>query len=191
MSNGVDFYYQFDFRNTHAPYLLDQRHRLSIAGVYDLAFGSHLQSGLLRGALRDWTASTVMQFASGRPYAALLDTSRPANSINNTAALEATANSALGINAGSPSPLAGLNSFYGPWTEQVDLGLARRFNITERHTVVLQAQVFNVLNHANYYVQNGTGVNPFQYTPFGPNCGDGHTAIQPCYLLPKVGKFGT
>jgi hypothetical protein len=205
MSRGVDFNNQFDFRNTHAPYLLDQRHRLSIAGVYEPGLRANLQSGVLRAALSDWTISTVMQFASGRPYAALIDASCAVDTlnqdgscpdgatqaaINNTAALQATANSALGINAGSPSPLAGLDSFYGPWTQQIDLGLTRRFNLTERHFLTLQAHVFNVMNHANYYVQNGTGVVPIQYRPIGSTCGDGVSTSQQCYLVPSPG-FGT
>lgn len=192
MSNGVDFNNQFNFSNTHAPYLLDQRHRLSIAAVYAPGFGAHLQSAVLRGALSDWTISTTMQFASGRPYAPLLDLGTLDNSVNNSAALQATANSALGINAGSPSPFSGLNSFYGPWTQEVDLGLARRFKLTERNALTLQAQVFNIANHANYYVQNGTGVvaNQYAVAPFGntadgsTNCGDGSTINQSCYLLP-------
>jgi Carboxypeptidase regulatory-like domain len=214
MSRGVDFNNQFDFSNTHAPYLLDQRHRLSIGGVYEPGLGSHFQSGWLRSALSDWTLSTVMQFASGRPYAALVDVActtpdsgldpssclsfttangnqiPASNSINNTATIQATANSALGINAGSPSPVTGLDSFYGPWTQQIDLGLTRKFHITERHAVTLQAQVFNVMNHANYYVQNGTGVVATQYSPFGQSCGDGATQNQQCYLVPSDG-FGT
>jgi hypothetical protein len=117
----------------------------------------------------------------------------PQNAINNTAALQSTANSALGINAGSPSPFEGLNSFYGPWTQQIDLALSRRFHLTERNSISFQAQVFNVLNHANYYVQNGTGVNPIQYRPFGSTCGDGQAVNQTCYLVPNTGPggFGT
>jgi Carboxypeptidase regulatory-like domain len=215
MSNGVDFNNQFNFSNTHAPYLLDQRHRASIAGIYQPKFGAHLQSSLLRGAFSDWTLSTTMQFASGRPYAALIDLActtavgapigsdasclsyttvnnnqiPASNSVNNSAAIQATANSALGINAGSPSPLVGLDSFYGPWTEQIDLGLARSVKLTERRAVTFQAQVFNIANHANYYVQNGTGVNAIQYSPFGSTCGDGASANQTCYLIPSSG-FG-
>ena len=206
MSRGVDFNNQFDFRNTHAPYLLDQRHRVSIAGVYEPNLGMNLRDGFLRAALSDWTISTVMQFASGRPYAALIDASCVSDeldedthtcpdgvartAINNTAALQSTANSALGINAGSPSPFAGLDSFYGPWTEQIDLGLTRRFHLTERHSLTLQAHVFNVMNHANYYVQNGTGVVSIQYHPIGSTCGDGVSRSQQCYLVPSSG-FGT
>jgi hypothetical protein len=206
MSHGVDFNNQFDFRNTHAPYLLDQRHRLSVAAVLEPDFGSHLESEWMRAVLSEWTISTVMQFASGRPYAAEMGIAcaaadisdgcpdgSPQNAINNTAALQSTANSALGINAGSPSPFVGLNSFYGLWTNQVDLALSRRFHLTEKNSVTLQAQVFNVLNHANYYVQNGTGVNPIQYRPFGATCGDGQTLNQTCYLVPNTGPggFGT
>jgi hypothetical protein len=192
MSRGVDFNNQFDFSNTHAPYLLDQRHRLSIAAVYEPNFGSHLHSGFRRAVLSYWTISTTMQFASGRPYSALLDVGALSNSVNNTAALQSTPNSALGINAASPSPFAGLNSFNGSWTQQTDLGLTRRFNLTERHVVSLEAQVFNVINHANYYVQNGTGVNSMQYgaKAFGnASCGDGATLNQTCYLVPNP-SFG-
>ena len=203
MSGGVDFNNQFDFSNTHAPYLIDQRHRLSMAGILEPRVGSHLQSSFWRGALSNWKISTVMQFASGRPYASLIDVScaadnisqgcpndAPQNSINNNAALQATANSALGINGGSPSPLEGLNSFYGPWTQQIDLGVARRFKVTERHSITFEAQAFNLLNHANYYVQNGTGVSQLQYAPFGSTCGDGQSTNQQCYLVPEKG-FGS
>ena len=117
------------------------------------------------GPCTSWKVSTVMQFASGRPFAPLIDVScaaddvsqgcpnnAPQNAINNTAALQATANSALGINGGSPSPMVGLDSPYGPWTQQIDLALERRFNLTERHSITFEVQAFNLLNHANYYV---------------------------------------
>jgi hypothetical protein len=204
MSGGVDFNNQFDFSNTHSPYLLDQRHRLSIAAVYQPEVGRNLHSPVLRGLASNWSISTVMQFASGRPYAALLGTTCPTdtgltqscgadgNIINDTAALQSTANSALGINAAGPSPVAGLDSFYGPWTQQVDLGLARRFRVSEKQSVSFQVQAFNVMNHANFYVQNGNGVNPIQYTPFGATCGnpDNPQTNQTCYLVPNNGANG-
>ena len=37
-------------------------------------------------------------------------------------------------------------------------------------------QAFNLFNHANYYVQNGDGINQLQYNPIGTNCGDGATS---------------
>ena len=53
----------------------------------------------------------------------------------------------------------------------------------------LQVQAFNLLNHANYYVQNGNGVNAVQYQPVRANCGDGQSVNQTCYLVPNAG-FG-
>ncbi len=66
MARGVDFNNQFDFSNTHAPYLLDQRHRLSISTFWEPKLPTHLDSGLLRSALADWTISTVMPVGSPR-----------------------------------------------------------------------------------------------------------------------------
>lgn len=205
MSRGVDFNNQFDFHNTHAPYLLDQRHRLSIAGVYQPGLERKLRSPAMRRILSTWTISTAMQFASGRPYAAVLAAACPTddainapceeadgNILNNTAALQSTANSALGINGAGPSPFAGLNSFYGPWTQQIDMGIARSFRLTEGQNLSLQVQAFNLLNHANYYVQNGNGVNAIQYLPFGDTCGnsDNPQVNQTCYLVPNAGAKG-
>jgi len=215
MSNGVDFSNQFDFSNTHAPYLLDQRHRLVLSAVYYPFAGKHFDSRLVSGLLSNWMVSTVMLFSSGRPYAALLDNActtydaasggaapgsiplppgggpaycpGPNSSLNDSAVNQSTANSALGINGAGPSPVVGLNSFYGPWTQQIDLGLARQIPITERQSITLQVQAFNLLNHANYYVQNGNGVNAVQYLPAGNTCGDAQSSNQTCYLLPEPG----
>jgi hypothetical protein len=109
------------------------------------------------------------------------------SSLNDSAVNQSTSNSALGINGAGPSPVVGLNSFYGPWTQQIDLGLARQIPITERQSITLQVQAFNLLNHANYYVQNGNGVNPVQYLPVGNTCGDAQSQNQTCYLVPEPG----
>src|SRR5271165_2211207 len=47
-----------------------------------------------------------------------------------------------------------------------------------------------LLNHPNWYVQNGNGVNATQYQPAGSTCGDGQSRSQTCYLVPEPG-FGT
>jgi hypothetical protein len=71
MLDGMDFNNQFDFSNTHAPSLLDQRHR-SACGVYRPAAGKTDEFGTGRALLSGWTLSSVMEFSSGRPYAGLL-----------------------------------------------------------------------------------------------------------------------
>lgn len=86
-----------------------------------------------------------------------------------------------------PSPVVGLNAFYGPGISEIDAGLERRFHVTERQTIALKAQAFNLLNTSNFFVQNGSGINPIQYNPLGPTCGDGATLNQTCYLVPNSG----
>jgi hypothetical protein len=205
MLDGMDFSNQFDFSNTQAPSLLDQRHRISLAAVYQTRLEKLTTSNSGRALLSDWRLSTVMEFSSGRPYAGLLSPACTSpnlslgncgvtgnDNLNDTAFNEDTANTAAGINGAGPTPGIGLNSFYGPWLERVDLGLARNLRLREGMYLQIQAQVFNLFNHANFYVQNGDGINQLQYNPIGTNCGDGRTLNQTCYLIPNSGpgNFG-
>jgi len=204
MLDGMDFNNQFDFSNTHAASLLDQRHRVSFGGVYRPRLERLTSSDTGRALLVGWRLSSVMEFSSGRPYAGLLSPACTSTTLsfancdgangnlNDTAFNEGTANTAAGINGSGPTPGAGLNSFYGPWLERVDVGLARSFSIKEGKELQFQVQAFNVFNHANYYVQNGNGINQLQYNPISTNCGDGATLNQTCYLMPNSGpgNFG-
>jgi Carboxypeptidase regulatory-like domain/TonB dependent receptor len=199
MLDGMDFNNQFDFRNTHAPSLLDQRHRISFAGVYRPRLQRLASSAAGRALFSGWRLSSVMEFSSGRPYAALLspactsstlsfsDCDGANDNLNDTAFNQDTANTAGGINGAGPTPGIGLNSFYGPWLERIDVGLARSFEVKEGKELELQVQAFNLFNHANYYVQNGDGINQLQYNPIGTNCGDGASLNQTCYLVPNSG----
>jgi hypothetical protein len=217
MLDGMDFNNQFDFSNTHAPSLLDERHRITFAGVYRPRLEQLTTSNVGRTFLSGWILSSVMEFSSGRPYAGLLGTActsptlsfsscgNPAappgtpqpppgnDNLNDTAFNQDTAATAGGINGAGPTPGIGLNSFYGPWLERIDVGLARSIEIREGMQLQLQVQAFNLFNHANYYVQNGNGINQLQYNPIGANCGDGMSLNQQCYLVPNSGpgNFGS
>jgi hypothetical protein len=195
--SGADFNNQFDLSNTHGPSLLDQRHRLSIAAVYN-PDASGLSNDFQRHLLSNWTISTVMQFNSGRPYTGLLASSCTGpnlascgssgnDTINDSAINESTNNTALGIAGAGPVPGVGYNSFYGPWIDEIDLGIKRGFHITDRQTIEIEAQVFNLFNHPNYFVQAGSGINQTQYDPVGPACGDGMSPNQTCFLVPSSG----
>jgi hypothetical protein len=204
MRDGMDFNNQFDFSNTRAPSLLDQRNRVSLAAVYQPALERWTAARAGRALLSDWTLSTVMEFSSGRPYAAMLSPACTSSTVslnncdgaddnlNDSAFNQDTANTAGGINGGGPTPGIGLNSFYGPWLERIDAALARSFPLKEGKNLQIQAQAFNLLNRANFYVQNGDGINQLQYNPIGSNCGDGATLNQTCYLVPNSGpgNFG-
>jgi len=212
MLDGMDFNNQFNFGDTHAPSLLDERHRISFAGIYAPRLERFTSSRAGHAVLSGWSLSSVMQVSSGRPYAALLspactsvsgilnfsDCTGANGNLNDTAFNEATANTATGINGAGPTPGVGLNSFYGPWIEEVDLALARSFRIKEGQQLQFQVHAFNLFNHSNYYVQNGSGVNQAQYNPIGTQlgkypCGDGVSLYQTCFLVPNSGpgNFGT
>jgi len=195
--SGADFNNQFGLSNTHGPTLLDQRHRLSIAAVY-APDASGLSNMLERRLLSNWTVSTLMQFNSGRPYTALLASSCTGpnlascgssgnDTLNDSAINESTGNTAVGIAGAGPVPGIGYNSFYGPWINEIDLGLTRALHITERQTIEIQAQVFNLFNHPNFFVQAGAGIVQTEYNPVGANCGDGATLNQTCFLVPNSG----
>ena len=185
--SGVDFYNQFDLGNTRGLSLLDQRHRLSVGAVYhpEADYSSSTERVLLSG----WTVSTISQFNSGRPYTGVIST------LNDTAALQATPNSAAGLVGGnSPgyglAPGDGINSYTGPWITEIDLGLERGFKIGEKQRISLRAQVFNLFNSPNYYVEAGSGINQVQYQASGATCGDGMTMNQACTLTANSGPGG-
>src|SRR5262249_27358530 len=68
-SNGLNFNNQFDLANTKGPSLLDQRHKVIAAIVYQLQYGG---SGIKKAVLADWMFSTITQYGSGRPYAGIM-----------------------------------------------------------------------------------------------------------------------
>ena len=194
-SNGVDFNNQFDFSNTHAPSFLDQRIRLSVSGVYQPVTAG-ISNPLLRKLAENWIISTVAQFNSGRPYTGTLNAActgpnlqnctGAGDNLNDSAFNQSTNNTALGIGGAGPSPNLGFNSFYGPWIDEGDIGIERRFVFHKTQYISMTAQVFNVTNHQNYFVQAQAGAQTLQYNPVGNNCGDGASANQTCYLIPNT-----
>lgn len=199
-SNGVDFNNQFDFSNTHGPSNLDQRIRLSIAAVYQ-PVTTDIGNQTLRRLAENWTVSTVTQFNSGRPYTGTLNAActgpnlqnctGAGDNLNDSAFNESTNNTALGIAGVGPSPNLGYNSFYGPWIDEADLSIERRFMIHRTQYVSMSAEVFNLTNHQNYFVQAQAGVQTLQYNPVGNNCGDGASVNQTCYLIPNTAAQGS
>ncbi len=185
--SGVDFYNQFNLGETRGLSLLDQRQRLSVAFVY--APTADFSNATEQSLLKDWKISVISQLAAGHPYTGVIAL------LNDSAAEQATANTAAGLVGGnSPgyglAPGDGINSFTGPGIEQTDLGIERAFKLGEKGTVTLKAQVFNLLNAANYYVYAGSGINQVQYTTGGSTCGDGKTLNQVCTLTANNGVGG-
>lgn len=102
-----------------------------------------------KGFMRKFIVSGVLNEATGRPYTAVFDASE--------------------INF-SLVPGEGYNSFTGPGTSNLDLSIARDLHLSERFTLRLRAESFDVFNHANYL----DNVNNIQYTTTQQNGADGN-----------------
>ncbi len=103
--------------------------------------------------LSGFTLSTVASFASGRPFEPELDVSN--------------------VNF-QMVPGEGFNSYRGPGVNDVDLGLARAIRVSERVSLKLQAEAFNIANHPNYqqspvnqvqYITTQVGTNSYTAAP--------------------------
>jgi hypothetical protein len=192
-SNGLNFNNQFDLSNTKGPSLLDQRHKVSAAIVYQ---SQYTGSGIKKALLANWMVSTITQYGSGRPYAGIMSTACVGSSLASCTGgsnlNDSAFNYSQGIAGGGPSPDIGLNGFTGPWSGAVDMTLQRSWKLQESGSLMFRATAFNVLNHPNYYVYSGSGINQQEYRPLGPTCGN-KSQNQACYLVPNtsVGGFKT
>jgi len=191
--NGTDFNNQFSFANTKSLDVLDQRHRVVVGIVYQSQYAG---SGIGKALLSNWMISTSTQYGSGRPYAGILQSACVGASVATCTGGSTVNDSAFnyghGILGAGPSPNVGLNSFEGPWSGAIDVNIERGFKISEYGKLMFRVTGFNLLNHPNYYVQSGSGINQQQYKPVGPNCGN-KAQDQTCYLVPNnsAGGFGT
>jgi hypothetical protein len=52
--------------------------------------------------------------------------------------------------------LTGRNTFRGPGAYNINAQLGKTFPITERFRLQFRSEFYNLLNHSNYYVQNGS-----------------------------------
>ncbi|MHB8303178.1 MAG: TonB-dependent receptor [Acidobacteriaceae bacterium] len=187
MDSQTQFNNQFNLSNTHSPDAIDQRVRLSVAAVYQPVTDG-IGSRVGRALASHWVLSTVMQFNSGRPYTGVLNSACTGPNLQSCSyhggdnLNDSAYNQSVGGSGISPAPNYDYNSFYGPWIDETDIGLERRFMVHNQQYFSLTAQVFNVSNHQNYF----TGyVQDIQYNPLGTTCGDGKSYNQTCYLVPN------
>jgi hypothetical protein len=130
----------------------DARHRLVISAVYELPFGTH-------ALLRDWRLAAILQAQSGNPV----------NIVTSNSTLTGVANT-VRPNVTGPVEIIGdinrwfdpsvfvavdgfgnlrRNSVVGPSFANLDVSIAKTIRITTRVRALVQADAFNVLNHAS------------------------------------------
>ncbi len=161
----------------------DIRHRIVMAGNWKVPTGSH--SGWKRTLLGGWSLNPLFSAHSGQPFS-VFDSSAQMLPLNTPRAtfignVPSTGNGLvatstpdtynyLTFNAASiatepmsflpgskwPSNMSGRDAFRGPGWWNFDLGLYKDTKITERVTLQLRAESFNIFNHANLYVNGPT-----------------------------------
>ena len=72
-----------------------------------------------------------------------------------TCASNPTTGLSLGTNCVFPSNMTGRNEFRQPGVWNSNFGIYKNFKVTEKATLQFRAELYNVFNHSNYYVQTG------------------------------------
>ena len=170
-----NFLNSYNLKQTHASSNFDQRHLLNVSGIYDLPI---FQSpGLLHTLLGGWQISGLMTFQTGTPFSVVNGSYGPG--VGNGAGTSSYVDIVGDPNAAPSSrevlgivgPLlynpaafaqprgltfgnSGRNILRNPSRTNFDMGLFKRFAISEQRAVEFRAEGFNVFNHTQF-----SGVN--------------------------------
>jgi len=170
---------------------LDRRHRVSLELIYDLPFFKK-SNWFAKNLVGNWEIAPVWQFQTPEYFTAQSITdsnqngdSAPDRTIFNAAGVPGTGSNAtalkntagdtvayLATNPGAQYIKAGLgalataqrNTIPLPRTNNWDLTMIKRFNITEGTAFEFQAQAYNIFNHSQYIPGYVNDVAPLGYT---------------------------
>ena len=162
-----------NFRRERGLSGFDLRHRFVFSPVYELPFGQgkpFLKSNRYVGwVVGGWQISGIFSAQSGRPFTALVSTDnanilgnvdRP-NIVGNANDGPKTVAQWINVNAFQLAPFgtfgnSGRNNLIGPGLVNLDLSLARNFQILERLSLQFRAESFNLANHPNFDLPSQT-----------------------------------
>ena len=172
-------------RRNRALTTYDRTHNLQMAFVAELPFGSGkrwAQQGLARYLVGGWQLNAVFSSYSGTPFS-VTASGTSLNAANNTQTADQVRPSVEILGGAGPGqsffdPLAfrpvtgvrfgnsGLNILRGPGVVNLNLGLFREFNATERVKVQFRAEAFNTTN-TPHFNNPGSNVSNLQLRPDG------------------------
>jgi hypothetical protein len=123
----------------------DRRHKVVVSAVYAPTLYKGSANTFYNYLLNGWSIAPIYTFYSGSPYTGSVS----GTSLNLT-------------NGDNLIPIVGRNSFRLPSLHNLDLRLSKRFKFTERYSLELLAEGFNVFNRTHVF-----GVNSTYYTRSG------------------------
>lgn len=165
-----------NYQNERARSDFDQRHVLNLSSIYELPFGKgkklfSTDNRPLNTIIGGWSLNGIFTYQSGEPFtvrsgfltANNLSQSRAALAPGVTELPKAKLQEKAGVigpvffadasmfaNPGPGQLGLGRNIFQGPTYWNLDLGISKGFQITERVKLTFRTEMFNALNHANF-----------------------------------------
>lgn len=180
--NGLRFYVPSQYSKNRALADFDRTHTLVSAITYELPFGKgkkYAQSGAAAAIAGGWQLNPTIQYYSGLPFIVGSDgaslnapqNTQVADQINGTVAKFG----GVGIGAPFYDPTAfaavrdvrfgnmGLNALRGPLMFNGNLGLFRKFDVSERINLQFRAEALNFTNTPTLNNPNATVTTPANF----------------------------
>ncbi len=171
-----------DYGNSY----FDNRHRIAISAIYAIPFGRN-SKGLARAVFGGWELAPVFTARTGAPYTIYDETddnfiatrvvanelipsngtefqNAGANTFNiyNFSQIPVTpyVNPKTGDSDFGPFPgnMTGRNYFHSPGDYNLDAGAYKSIRFTERMSLQVRLEAYNVFNHSNLYVNQNSAV---------------------------------
>ncbi len=183
------------WRNERAVSDFNRTHVLTMSAIYELPFGkgkllAHDAPAFVNHVIGGWSLNGIFTGQSGEPFSirsgvftsnfshqsrADLVGPKPSADLKSAAGavgpVQFTDASSFAIPAPGGDGM-GRNVFYGPKYLNIDLGLTKNFQLTEKLKMQLRAEAFNALNHPNFDnpVNSSAGSASILSTVFGQTC---------------------
>ena len=169
-----------------APLNLDRTHNFQLNAIWELPFGRgrrwDMSNSVVRGIVSGWQINTLTSIISGSPFSITASNAslRMPNNDQRPDQVKAEVKKLGGIGVGNPYydfsafarvtearfGTAGWNRLRGPGMFNSDLGLFRRFAMTERLNLEFRAEAFNWTNTPKFGQPSGN-IDNLQVTPDG------------------------
>lgn len=172
-----------DIRADWGPSTFDVRQTVAVNGIYELPFGRST-TGLAKVLAQGWSLSGILSYNTGFPFTPQLSFN-PSNNGNTTNPVRPSLNPAFTgpIITGSPNeyfnPNAfivpkngtygnlGRNALTGPGLAELDVSVLKNTRLSERLTLQLRGDAFNIVNHPNFSTPNLVVFNSATAPPSG------------------------
>ena len=179
-------------RNDRSSSALDHRQRLSFQMIYEAKPFKDSQHWMVKNIIGNWEFAPIYVYQSGTLYTiqsgvdanlngdsagdrVFFNPSGQQNAGTGTTALKNSAGQTVAFLANNPNaqyvvapkgtlPNLGRNTGQLNPIDDIDLTIAKRFNITERTSFEFSARVFNVLNHPQFVAGYLNEVAPIGFT---------------------------